>query len=508
VRTGVAKQLSFEVLTPPATELGNAGVDRVAVFALSLLALAIRIPGLGGDLWIDEIGTFTHFVKPPLSQIFSNYHANSHILYSVLAHLSVGLLGETSLALRLPALLFGVATVPALYYLGRVVTSRIEALSATLLLTVSYHHAYFSQSARGYTGYLFFSILSTAFLFRALSDNRVRYWVGFVFTSAANIYIHLNGVFFLAGQIGGVLMPYALPAAQSVKEWRLLRRLLLCLGAIVLLVGILYAPAVPSAFTFFATADRNVGWPLSPALFKVIVRDVAPGVIGLVAGSLGLLVGVVGLVSMARTVPLLVYVAFLPLLVGLSFVLAMRVGTYPRFFLILLPFGLLFAVRGLRIVADRGVRQIVRTPGSEFFSQAAFGVLVLCATVAAASGLPRLYTLPKQDYTGALAFVGSKRAPDDLVAAAYIADTGVRFYDPTVLSARTRDDLDRIFARGAPIWLLGTFVADMRLREPALASLIEAHFGEVRRFPGIVGDGTVVVWKSVEPLPPSNKVDK
>src|SRR5690606_19936697 len=62
---------------------------------------------------------------------------------------------------RVPAVVFGVLCIPMLFLLADRVTSRVEAWMASLLLTVSYHHIWFSQNARAYTGLLFFAMLTT-----------------------------------------------------------------------------------------------------------------------------------------------------------------------------------------------------------------------------------------------------------------------------------------------------------------------------------------------------------
>jgi 4-amino-4-deoxy-L-arabinose transferase-like glycosyltransferase len=87
--------------------------------------------------------------------------ANQHVLYATLANISVAVFGATEAAVRLPAVLFGVAAIFALYYLARILTSESEALWATALLTVMYHHIWFSQNARGWTGVVFFSLLGS-----------------------------------------------------------------------------------------------------------------------------------------------------------------------------------------------------------------------------------------------------------------------------------------------------------------------------------------------------------
>ena len=117
-----------------------------ALIALTILAVLLRAIGLDGGLWYDEIRTLLDSVRPPLAQIVTEYPGNNqHMLYSVLAHISIRIFGDHAWSLRLPALLFGAATVPVLFVFARQFVGRREALLACLLLAVSYHHVWFSQ---------------------------------------------------------------------------------------------------------------------------------------------------------------------------------------------------------------------------------------------------------------------------------------------------------------------------------------------------------------------------
>ncbi|MBI2822266.1 MAG: glycosyltransferase family 39 protein [Acidobacteria bacterium] len=469
--------------------------DTAYLLLLALSALAVRVPNSGGDLWLDEIATVKDFVRLPFLQIVSTYTANNHILYSILARICVLLLGETGFAVRLPALVFGAALPPALYYLGRTITSRHEALSAALIAAVSYHLVYFSQNARGYTAYLFFSTLSTAYLLRALSTDRRRYWAIFAVLTVLNLYAHLDGVFVLAGQVLAVISFITVTREKRVGV--VLKHLSVAVLCSAVTVGVLYAPAARSLFQYAETANYRVGWPpLSWELVQAIFRQGLPGMASVALAIPMLPVVAAGLVSMVHSAPLFLSILCLTLLGRVGAVLALGSGTYPRAFIIVLPFGILIAVRGLFTLAGYLSRWLKPDRARDSFSRYVAAFLIFIAAAGAASGLPRLYRLPKQDYTGALAFVRQHRSPRDVVAAAYITDTGCRFYDPTVLSARTAPQLQQILDRGAPVWLLGTFLDQMRTREPRLASMVESHFQTIRRFPGIVGDGTVVVWKS------------
>src|SRR5438067_801062 len=143
----------------PPTERTAASIWWV-VAGLTLLALALRVWRLDSCLWLDEILTMVYFARPPAGEIISSFpNQNQHMLYSLLAHFSIRWFGESAWALRLPAVLFGAATVPALFLAGRRMLGTKVALFSCALLTVSYHHIWFSQNARGYTGLVFFTLI-------------------------------------------------------------------------------------------------------------------------------------------------------------------------------------------------------------------------------------------------------------------------------------------------------------------------------------------------------------
>ena len=56
---------------------------------------------------IDEAFTYNAFLAGPVDDLFTKYDANHHILNSLLAKLSISLLGLSELTLRLPSLLGG-----------------------------------------------------------------------------------------------------------------------------------------------------------------------------------------------------------------------------------------------------------------------------------------------------------------------------------------------------------------------------------------------------------------
>ena len=72
-------------------------------------------------------------MRLPAGDIVNQFYSlNNHVLYSLSAHFTSQWFGESAWSLRLPALVFAICTIPALYHLGRQITSRQEALLATV----------------------------------------------------------------------------------------------------------------------------------------------------------------------------------------------------------------------------------------------------------------------------------------------------------------------------------------------------------------------------------------
>ena len=123
---------------------------------------------------------------------------NQHMLYSLMAHISLSIFGEHVWALRVPSVLFGVASIWALFLLGRRLIGERPALLACALMTVSYHHIWFSQNARGYMGLLFFTLVATWLWLEAMDDDRWSTWVRYAVSIALGMWIHMTIVFVVA----------------------------------------------------------------------------------------------------------------------------------------------------------------------------------------------------------------------------------------------------------------------------------------------------------------------
>ncbi len=460
---------------------------------LTALAALLRTAGLNDGLWLDEIITLVESVRLPLSRIVSTFPGdNQHTLYSVLAHLSIGVFGEHAWSLRLPAMLIGVATVPMLYVFSRELVGRTEALLASLLLAVNYHHVWFSLNARGYSALACLTLLSSWLVLRGLRRHSDWNWVSYAVVAALGVYTHLTMVFLVishallsAGHLG-------LPRdAERLRRWRSPALGFVLAGILSLL---LYSPVLLDVQQAVVTEPS----PMAGATAGWAVMELLRGLqIGL-GSVLGVLAGIVlflfGVLSYFRQSPLVLGLFLLPGPITAAAAVALQRPVRPRFFFFLIGFALLIAVRGAleigRILSRSG---LVGRPRALPLGTVLVAVLAVLSV--SAIGIESRY--PKQDFEGAMRFVDTNRADGEAVATAGGAQYPYRaYYQRDWEGMRSLDELQVIRSRGGRVWVLFTLKSYIA-RDLMRVLDDECHVARV--FPGTLKDGEVTVC-TIPPL--------
>lgn len=486
-------------ITEPAPGLSDAGPPRWArVAALLVIATIPRAIGLSQDFWIDETATAVTYLRLPWWQAVQTYHsANQHLLYSVLGSLSFAAFGESEAAARLPAVVFGILGVGALYLLARMVAPEREAVAGSLLLALSYHHVWFSQSARGYTGMVFSCTLGTLFFLRGLALDRSRDWAAYVACMTLGVLFHTNAAFVLMGQAASYGLALVRRPEWRSRHARVTRRLGVALAAVAALTLLGHALVLGQMIEFFRTVDRTgLGWTSVRSLAPVVGEGLRAG-LGLAGVTMMGALLVAGFVSYARQSPVLAGLVVLPVVFNVAAIVVLRYGAYPRSFLYVLPLVLLMAVRGAAGLGAWTAGRLSTGGGprldGRLFERAAVGLLL----AASVWGLTANYRFPKQDYRGALRHVMAVKDEDDEVAAVGLAAVTYRhYYGPWLKFPQTPEELAALRAADRPVWVLLTLPRDMRLRFPDLTRMIETDFEPVARFRGTLGDGDVYVVRS------------
>lgn len=161
---------------------------------LIIVATALRIYCIWfNSLWLDEVSTYI-FSKDGFISAF-NYSLGGEYnppLYYWFTYISLALFSfiPTEIALRLPAAIFGILSIPAIYYTAHeMFDKRIAIISATFL-TFSGFLIYYSQEARVYTLSMFLYIVLLYFYIKSYKTGKSKYWVYVGIFSALCLWSH------------------------------------------------------------------------------------------------------------------------------------------------------------------------------------------------------------------------------------------------------------------------------------------------------------------------------
>ena len=480
------------------------------------LALLLRCFELDAQLWYDEIVTLLRFVRLSASELLTTYTTlNNHVLYSLEAKAAVSLFGEHAWALRLPAVLFGVGSVAVAYALARAAMGVGEARLATLLLAVSYHHVWFSQSARGYTGLLFFGSLGTLIFLRAAGQPGFRQWTAYALTIAAAGFTHLTAALFFASHaivyFGLVLLRRlrAKRVASAGKDLAANLRPLQGMALGVALTVLLYLPIVPQVFETFSgiTAGSPLGEPAGASrpsdgqwrnpiwtALEVVRGFEGLGPLLVVALPVALWLLVWGARSLFARNPLLasVYLVNIPLTLVVLLLAGMRL--WPRYFFLDIVFLLLCMTRGLFAALEALSNRLAWSARTRRIAELTAGALAVSASLGL---LPRNYLYPKQDFEGALHHVESVRASRDQVAVAGLARIPYgEYYKPGWTMVADALELEELRAEPGRTFLVFAFGDHMRSRHGDIMAVADKEFSLEGEFHGTVGGGDVIVMRS------------
>jgi hypothetical protein len=501
-------------------DVGAAGLARPEVlWLLAILAIAtvLRLYKLESSLWYDEIDTLVNFVRPPFAELMTNYPSlNHHVLFSLEAKLSTLIFGESAWSLRLPAALLGVGSIWAAWLVAREVVTRNEALFVAALMAVSYHHIWFSQNARGYTGLLFFGVLATYFLLRGMRKPSLGVWAAYGLAMAAAMYTHLSAAFFFAGH--GLVYAWFFGRARLSRSPAPIKGGDDAIGGFGPFIGfavgglltlLVLAPLIPDMIQTFTSVSgagpdgreavpewKNPLWTIAEIGRSLVALGPLMAV-GLPAALILIAIGAWDLFK-RRPAAAALFVAHIPLTILILFVLSFRI--WPRYFFIDAAFVLIFLVRGAYVFAGAAARELRRRHWLRIEDNTA--AMLACAAMIAGSLvlLPRNYAIPKQDFLGAAQYVEAARAPGDTVASVGLARMAFGlYYAPDWAQPETREDLQRLAPADGRLWVVTAYSAHTRNMYPDIVDYLTSDFEEVREFPGTLGDGYVHVYRSRAP---------
>lgn len=482
----------------------------ISIAAITVVGFVLRILNLDSDLWLDEIAPLVTYGNMSTPQVLASYlGSNNHLLNTLLVNWSVSIFGREEWAIRLPAVLFGTATIPAFYWVARLAASRTASLASALLLSVTYYHIFFSQNARGYAAYLFFALVSSGLLYRALQRDTLRSWLLYATALLLGFASLLNTIFVAAAHmLVGAAVVWVV-SRRGVVPGALIKRLV----AVYVVIGVLslqlYALALPHAYVALKTlyADPSTGYSLlsfefvSEVLRGLKIAVSSAGWFALPVLGVAAVVGAFGFLRLLRANWVLAAALVLPSVLTAAFIVLGGLTASPRFFLMAMFPAILSGVVAVEYLIEKSL-PAAKYP---FLLPSTTAVVMIAAGAIALIPLRNYYNTPKQPYRASLEYIQAERKPGDVVIAIAFTESGYRYYGPgfglndsNSYYVRSEEKFNQIIAAHPRdrIFVVTTLHRILRIMYPELAARIENEWQVVRRFPATIGDGELSVWKS------------
>ena len=316
------------------------------IWAVLVLATVLRLVSLNQSFWLDEATSGIVARDMNLPQLFTFIRGDFHPpLYYLLLHFWGQIFGYSEISLRMPSVIFGLATI----YLVYLISGR--KLIAPLLLAFSGLHIYYSQEARMYAMSAFLVTAIVYFFLKLLGKPQKSDWVWLALLLPVN---------FLTDYLPSLILPaiwlVAILKRKDVDWWRqfLLSHLLLFTTILIWLPflvtqlrsGVLVAQTMPGWWVVLggATLKNLALLAVKFSIGRISFENQL--VYAGIAGGMLLLEGWV-LVKTARKNWVLWLLFLVP--ITLAFVLAFEVHVFSYFrLLFVLPIFYIFLTTGVK----------------------------------------------------------------------------------------------------------------------------------------------------------------
>jgi mannosyltransferase len=198
-------------------------------------------------------------------------------------------LGHSEFYIRSLSVVIAAATIPAIYWLARVLYDRRVALIAAALFTFNAYSVRYAQEARSYALFLLLGTLSSGFLIALVREPVRRNRISYVLISILAVYAHFYALLLLAAQwLSLRWLESGEPGADGARLSDQLRRVWTTIGVAVLPLLVFVAktgagpirwiqrPGFQDLFGFFVNLAGSNRWPLLAVSTVACIAAVAP----------------------------------------------------------------------------------------------------------------------------------------------------------------------------------------------------------------------------------------
>ncbi len=229
--------------------------------ALTVVGILLRLLAVNESLFGDEWITFDDVRAPTIAGVIRTIAHGSALeqsppLFFVMAW-TTRKLGDPTLWIRLPSMIFGIACIPIMYLLGRRLLGARSGVVAAGFVAVSPFTLFYSTEARPYMTLMCLVALSTLSLVSAVRSGSKRWWIAYGVTTCAALYTHYTSVFVLVAQAVWALVV----CRHAARNWIVTH---LC-------IGLAFLPWLPQVAGRNLSALNVTAQPVAQAVGRVLM---------------------------------------------------------------------------------------------------------------------------------------------------------------------------------------------------------------------------------------------
>ncbi len=246
-------------------------VRRAPLALLTLVGLLLRAALVSQPMRFDESVSYVQLASRSLHTCLTVLlQFNNHPLHTLLVHFSTLLLGNHPWSVRLPALVAGVALIPATYWAFEAIFDETSALLAAALVAASAPLVEYSTNARGYGLQAVFVVLLFGAAARVLEEPTRRRWGAFVLWTVLGFYTIPTMFYFFLATLAFMLA--SLPAGDAPRgRLRFVLQATLASGCSGGIVALLYLPFIlRSGLVELAASGKGVSYALGNLLRGIV----------------------------------------------------------------------------------------------------------------------------------------------------------------------------------------------------------------------------------------------
>lgn len=168
------------------------------------------------SMWLDEVSQVNLSLKSLRGIVEESLIYPNAPFYTILLSFWMNIFGIGEVATRFLSVIFSVATVPVLFYLGRRHFNNFTAVFSVLLFTVSHLHLYYSHEVRSYTLVSLLAVVSFFLFLDILERNSWKKTAWLILVNTLLLYTHLTTILIFPAQ--GLIMFFYLKDKRKLLQ--------------------------------------------------------------------------------------------------------------------------------------------------------------------------------------------------------------------------------------------------------------------------------------------------